>query len=147
MARVFSAGGVVFKKEKSSRLVWLVAKHAGYHKWILPKGKIEKGEKSLETALREVKEETGVVAKPVSQKTIFKLEYFFWGEKERGGKKTKIFKTVFFYLLQYISGSIESHDLEMEQVVWLSSRQALEKLAFKGEKEALKEGMKLVGKS
>ncbi len=53
--REFSAGGVVFKGKK-----WLVCKHSGYHKWVLPKGLVEEGESLQTTAVRGVEEEGGV---------------------------------------------------------------------------------------
>jgi ADP-ribose pyrophosphatase YjhB (NUDIX family) len=50
-----AAGGVVYKKDHI-----LLIHRAG--KWDLPKGKLDDGEKSKVAALREVEEETGVVA-------------------------------------------------------------------------------------
>ena len=47
----FSSGAVVFWKNK-----FLLGKHSGYHKWVLPKGLIETGEKEIETAVREIDE-------------------------------------------------------------------------------------------
>ena len=61
MKQEFSAGGVVYRKLQD-KFVWLVGLHSGYHKWVLPKGMIEVGETQAQTALREVKEETGIVA-------------------------------------------------------------------------------------
>jgi 8-oxo-dGTP pyrophosphatase MutT (NUDIX family) len=59
------AGGIVFKVEGNQVRYLLVGpskekKHAK-EKWLLPKGRIEKGEAEWETALREVREETGFV--------------------------------------------------------------------------------------
>lgn len=51
-----SAGGVVFNAEK----ILLLKKFNGG--WVLPKGHVKKGEVISETAIREVKEETGVTA-------------------------------------------------------------------------------------
>ena len=66
----FSAGLVVFKKYQSIKyqvskykVKFLLGKHSGYNKWVLPKGLIEKGELGWQTALRETEEEMGVKAK------------------------------------------------------------------------------------
>lgn len=158
LKREFSAGGVVYKRvvresrvSQVPRVEWLIGKHSGYHKWVLPKGLIEEGERGLETALREVEEEMGVRARPVTEKPISKTEYFFWAElktkhstrrvakyQEEGGKKTRVSKSVSFYLLEYVSGNVKNHGWEMEEARWLPYGQARRLLAFEGEKEALK---------
>ena len=58
--------------------------------------------------------------------------------QENGGGKVRVFKTVSFYLAEYGSGSPEDHGWEMSEVGWFTYEEALERLAFKGEKEALK---------
>lgn len=131
LRRDFSAGGVVFRK-KGGKTLWLLGKHSGYHKWVLPKGIIEKGEKGLATAVREVKEEMGVNVRPTGSEPIHKVSYFYWDGD------TKILKQVNFYLMEYEAGDIREHGWEMEDVRWLPYKQAHVKLAFEGEKEALK---------
>ncbi|WP_430885531.1 NUDIX hydrolase [Fusibacter sp. JL216-2] len=54
MKTVTSAGGVVFLGNS----VLMLRKFNG--DWVLPKGKVESGESTEQTALREVREETGV---------------------------------------------------------------------------------------
>ena len=73
--REFSAGCVVYKKASSGPL-FLIGRHSGYHKWVLPKGLIEKDEHGWQAALRETKEEMGVTAKLINPKPIFKIQYF-----------------------------------------------------------------------
>lgn len=88
--REFSAGGVVFKKLETQnskfKIKWLIGKHSGYHKWVLPKGLIEEGERGFETATREVEEEMGIKAKLISGKAIHTVKYYYWAEfkKESG---------------------------------------------------------------
>ena len=149
--REFSAGGVVFKKE-DGLVFWLLGKHSGYHKWVLPKGKIEKGEKSQQAAVRETEEETGVKAQFVAGKPVHKESYFFYdrygvgndGQKVSRKEKTKVYKTVTFYLLKYESGDPKDFGLEMEDAGWFLFDEALEKMAFSGEKEALKKAKKIL---
>ena len=40
MRTEISAGGIVYKKQGNT-VVWLIAKHSGYHKWGFPKGLVE----------------------------------------------------------------------------------------------------------
>jgi len=100
----------------------------------------------------------GVKAKLINKKPIHKVQYFYYADlknnhkqirrvakyKEEGGKKTKIFKVVSFYLAKYVSGNPEDHDWEMEEVGWFKFGKALEKMAFPGEKEALKKAQKMI---
>lgn len=59
-----SAGGVVCRRNPDGQLeVALIATEDG--RWSLPKGLVEKGEPLEETALREVREETGLEAQIV----------------------------------------------------------------------------------
>ncbi len=130
----FSAGGVVFKKEAEP--LFLLGKHSGYHKWVLPKGRPEKEETPSETAKREIKEETGIDAKLVFEKPLVKEHYFY--TKEENKKKIRVSKRVFFYLFRFKKGAIKDHGWEMEKVGWFFYKEALEKMAFSGEKEAVK---------
>ena len=73
MYKAVSCGGVVIFKGK----ILLLYKNFRnrYEGWVLPKGTIEKGETYQETALREVKEETGVNAR--INEYVGKSEYSF----------------------------------------------------------------------
>ncbi len=154
----FSAGGVVYRLHEGS-YSWLIGKHSGYHKWVLPKGLIEKGETGFEAAVREVEEEMGVQARIVLEKPIYTVKYVYWADyknpsdyqqsdeiqgrrrvakyQEHGGKKVKVFKVVSFFLMECIGGDSNKHDWEMEEAGWYLYEEAMKKLDFKGEKEAL----------
>ena len=134
--REFSAGGAVYKKD-GQQILWLVCKHSGYHKWVLPKGLIEEGKTGQVTAEREIQEECGVKAKviakiPDPEKYIYTLN----GQK--------IFKVVTYFLMEYQSGDIADHDWEMEAVEWLPFGEALAKLNFHGAKQVLTKAKKLL---
>lgn len=156
----FSSGCVVYKNKKSP--LFLLGKHSGYHKWVLPKGMIESGEKGTDTAIRETKEEMGVEVALIGNQPIYFVKYFFVGDyqkpaandqrpqrrvlkyQEEGGKKIKVFKTVSFYLAQYISGDPKNHGWEMEDAGWFTLENALEQMSFKAEKEALQKAYQLL---
>lgn len=61
MKEAVSCGGVVIFRGKI--LVLYKNMHNRYEGWVLPKGTVEEGESHEETALREVKEESGVDAR------------------------------------------------------------------------------------
>ena len=73
MIEAISCGGVVIFRGKI--LVLYKNYKNKYEGWVLPKGTVEAGESHKETALREVKEETGVQASIV--KYIGKSQYSF----------------------------------------------------------------------
>lgn len=128
-----SAGGVVFKKVTGQTLI-LVARHSGHHGWVFPKGWIEEGETKMETALREVKEETGLVCEIVQPLT--EVTYFYQLHGER------IKKTVSYFLMNFISGDIKDHDWEMEEVEWLPQEKVLDKLTYQSDKKVFQEALK-----
>jgi len=156
LKKEYSAGGVVYKKTADG-LKFVLGKHSGYHKWVLPKGLIETGEKSQETAIRETEEEVGVRAKLADKKPIHKETYFYYADlkqkpdnstrrvekyQEEGGGKTRVEKTVTFFLLKHVSGDPEKdHGWEMSQAGWFNYDQTLKKLAFAGEKTALQKAL------
>lgn len=147
MTREFSAGGVVYKRIKNQEsriknenLLWLVAQHSQHKGWVFPKGLIgdnKKGESSQETAVREVKEETGIEAKIIA-KLKKPATYFYSWQKE------KRFKTVYYFLMEYVSGDIKDHDFEMSQVEWLPIKEVLERLTYKSDKEAFRQALELL---
>lgn len=103
----------------------------------LPKGLIDEGEKAAETALREVREETGVTAKPIAKLTDIKYVYVrSWGDRQ------KVFKIVSFFLFLYESGRIDDVTSEMRIEVrearWLPLEEAVKKLAYSGERQVVR---------
>lgn len=132
MKREFSAGGIVFNDQGQILLV----QHSSNKHWSFPKGQIEPGKNSQETALREVGEEGGVEAGIIDKVGDSKYVYQMDGEK--------IFKVVTIYLMKYISGDIKDHDWEVSDIGWFDPKEALEKLTFKSEKEVLEKGLRLI---
>ncbi|KKS87071.1 MAG: MutT/nudix family protein [Parcubacteria group bacterium GW2011_GWC1_43_11] len=134
----FSAGGVVYKKENAKTFV-LVAKHSQHHGWVFPKGLIGdhvKGEKKEETALREVKEETGIEGKIVSELTTVEYWYQWEGEKRK--------KKVYYFLMEYVGGNTANHDHEMEKVEWIEKSKVEERLTYPSDNKVWTEAKNLL---
>ena len=126
----FSAGGIVYKKNNNV-IEWLVVQHSKHKGWIFPKGLIGdklEGESKEETDLREVEEEGGIKAKIVLNKP-YSTPYFYTIQG------TKIFKTVYFFLMEYISGDIKNHDNEVSDIKWLPKDEVIKVLSFPADKK------------
>ena len=109
----------------------------------LPKGLVDLGEKPLETALREVHEETGVIAELIVKLADIKYVYSrTWGDGQR------VFKIVSFYLMRYRSGRIDhikpEMRIEVARALWIPLDEAPKLLAYKGEKEMAKRALEYV---
>ena len=92
--REISAGLVIFRRTEEGPK-FLLLYHGGRY-WNFPKGKIEAEEKSLEAAIRETAEETGLKATDLQLKKKFKAyeRFTYYRNKKR------IFKIVIFYLAE-----------------------------------------------
>jgi len=111
----------------------------------LPKGSIDRGESPEQTALREVREETGVRANLVAK--LLDIRYIY---VRNWGNRAKVSKTVSFYLLLYVSGRIgniaPAMQVEVRNAFWLPLDQAKLKLSYKGEREVVESAVAYVEK-
>ncbi len=161
--REFSAGGVVYKKIKNSKgkkenVFWLVTRSSPSKKypksiWRLPKGwlddeeggipgpfargEVKSSEEEIQkAAIREVREEAGVLAKVAGK--IGTEKYFLsqmWG---------KTLKFVTFYLMEWIADYPKGPGFETEKIEWLPYSQARRRLHYSGEKKVLDKAKKLL---
>jgi len=99
--------------------------------WALPKGLVDPGEPTDETALREVEEETGASGRLVGKLGDVRYTYTWEGER--------VFKIVSFYLVRYSRGRLGGldprHRHEVADVRWLPLDEAPRLLAYGGERE------------
>ncbi|MBO8171409.1 MAG: NUDIX hydrolase [Bacillaceae bacterium] len=114
-----SAGGVVYKREGDNLKIMIIEDR--YMKASLPKGKVEKGETLMETALREIKEETGITGKIVEPLEVIHYRYY---HPEHG----QIDKEVHYFLVEALSGELTAQLEEINSVAWFSPREAWKKL-------------------
>jgi 8-oxo-dGTP pyrophosphatase MutT (NUDIX family) len=141
MEHEYSAGGVVLRP-RQQRWWMAVIEPQGRRKahttvLALPKGNVDRGEKPEDTAVREVREETGVEAALVAKLSDIKYIYVrSWGDHQR------VFKVVSFFLLRYHSGRIgqitPAMHREVRQAMWLPLDEAAQKLSYRGERDMVK---------
>jgi len=122
-----SCGAVVFFKSIQTKYL-LLQYEAGH--WDFVKGNVELNESEVETVLRELREETGIVASQVIGGFREQIQYFYRRQGET------IQKEVVFYLIQ---ANTERVELSFEHVgsEWLDYQHALERLTFKNAREVL----------
>jgi 8-oxo-dGTP pyrophosphatase MutT (NUDIX family) len=132
-ARAVSAGGVVLAEPRPDAPVALVAHRSarGALHWTLPKGAQEPGETVAETALREVREETGLEVELLGP--LDTIDYWFvWAPEQ-----TRYHKYVHYFLMRAVGGDFAEHDSEMEDADWFSPEQARQRMAFANERKLL----------
>jgi 8-oxo-dGTP pyrophosphatase MutT (NUDIX family) len=104
----------------------------------LPKGLVDPGEKPQATAVREVLEETGIVAEPVTKLADNRYVYV-----RQWGDGAKVFKIVSFYLMRYVSGEIDNltSDMRIEvmRALWVPLADAPAQLAYSNERKVLRQ--------
>ena len=130
-----SAGAIIFKEEAKKILYLLLHYPRGLRKlspyWDFPKGHIDKGEKPMETARREVLEETGLNDIQFIEGFKETIKYFFKFENKN------ILKFVTFYLAKTNTKDVKVSS-EHLGYQWLPYKEALEQVTFKNAKEILK---------
>ena len=121
------------KKEKScgcivindKNEVLLIHHNAGH--WDFPKGHVEEGETEVQTAIREVKEETNIDVK-VNEKYRYTTKY---------SPKEDVMKEVVYFLAKNTSDNKEAQLEEVSEVKWFKMEEALEKITYDTSKELL----------
>ena len=130
--RAVSAGGVVYREDRGALLVALCGR-TGFGLWALPKGTPEEGESIEQTALREVREETGLEVE--TEAPLGHVEYQFTRPTER------VHKRVHFFLMRERGGSVLDHDAEFDVVEWAPASEALGRLTHPTDREILRRAM------
>ncbi|MHA2362923.1 MAG: bis(5'-nucleosyl)-tetraphosphatase [Candidatus Hodarchaeales archaeon] len=151
MKAIIAAGGVVYREKKTqysldgeeiTKLEFLLLKHRHGRYWDFPKGRQEwnnEGEKEsfLETAKREISEETGITNFRIIKRLNNVIKYWV----RRGARL--IPKEVRLYLVQFPISKIElSH--EHTAYRWLSFPDALSCMTFNNSKKVLEEAHRLL---
>jgi 8-oxo-dGTP pyrophosphatase MutT (NUDIX family) len=113
-------------------------KHENGGHWAFPKGHVEKGETEVETALREIKEETGL---STDLSTAFRKSVSY-------SPASGIIKEVVYFIAFAHTETIEKQDAEVTDFAWMPFNEALQAITYDNDKSILQsaidfiEGMK-----
>lgn len=127
-----SAGGLVVDRLGTDARGLLISRHdrRGRLIWSFPKGHLENGETDREAALREVTEETGILARVVEP--LGEIDFWFMADGQR------IHKTVHHFLMVCEGGALSAEDPEVESVEWVPLPAVPGRLAYSDERALLK---------
>jgi 8-oxo-dGTP pyrophosphatase MutT (NUDIX family) len=144
--REFSAGGVLVRTIRGRAMLAAIRPRGKDRIWALPKGHIDAGESAADTAVREVREETGVEGRLVEK--LGDVRYVYTASWE-GGSGERIFKVVSFFLLRAGRGRIDEIDEEMRIEVaearWLPLDEAPRLLSYDGERKMAANALERIG--
>jgi 8-oxo-dGTP pyrophosphatase MutT (NUDIX family) len=137
----FSAGGLVVDLAGDVPRGALIGRtdRQGRLLWSLPKGHIEAGETAEEAAVREVEEETGIIASV--RAPLGSIDYWFVAEDRR------IHKTVHHYLLSALGGELSDADVEVTEVAWVPLAELDGRLAYADERRLVRRAAEILEES
>jgi bis(5'-nucleosidyl)-tetraphosphatase len=122
-----SFGIIPLRQENGTWQVLLILHQGGRH-WAFPKGHGNPGETALESARRELKEETGLDIEELLQETSLTERYQFHRKREI------VVKTVQYFPAR-VNGSLQLQAEEIRDAKWVPLKEAARHLTFKEAKE------------
>lgn len=133
MIKEKSCGAVVYKKEKD-KLYILIEEMKGGH-FSIPKGHVEDNETEVETALREIKEETNLdVALDSNFREVVSYSPY-----------QNCIKDVIFFIAEAKTFDTKEQLIEVSKIYWLEPYDAINKLTFESDKEVVRKALKYIG--
>jgi 8-oxo-dGTP pyrophosphatase MutT (NUDIX family) len=141
-----SAGMIVFHRHAGRCVFLLVLSRLTKRPlWEFPKGGVDEGETLLQTALRELREETGL-----SEEFVAVIPGFEWSEtyrftSGREEERTLIHKQVTYYLAESSTREVELSLSEISEFAWLELEEATKRIKYPERRRMLREAAVAAG--
>lgn len=129
MSSYSHAGGLVYRHYAGATEYLIVQAKPDPRHWVIPKGHLESGESPEDAAIREIREETGVIARIVA--TLGVLEFEF-----RGQAVTSV-----IYLLEYLGHTLSQEDRALN---WGSYEETRQLLTFPDTRQMLRRARQIL---
>lgn len=130
MKKEKSCGAIVFYLEGEKEQILLI-KHANSGHWSFPKGHVEAGETEVQTAVREIKEETGVNA----------LIDTRFREVVTYSPKKDVLKDVVYFFATTKDYATSNQEEEVSDIRWMDMDNVLGNVSYKNDKELVKKAI------
>lgn len=131
-SKVISCGVIAYFDDNGSR-EYLLIKHKGSGHWSFPKGHKEKGESDIETARRELMEETGINDVDMDETTVLVEKYSIESNGQIIDKKVR------FYPGKVNAKEVSLQEDEIEDYRWQKYEDAIKTLTHKETRDILKQ--------
>ena len=125
MIKEKSCGAVVYKYDKEQLMILVEKMKAGHYS--MPKGHVENDETEVQTATREIKEETNL---DVEIDTDFRKVITF-------SPYEGCVKDVVFFVAQLCGGDLINQECEVSQLMWLAPQQAVDIITHDSDRDVL----------
>jgi len=137
--RVRSAGGVVYEATDGAGVRLLMIEDRFGH-WTFPKGQIDAGETAIEAALREIREETGIVGEVEGELGTIRYVY-------DDGAGDKVEKEVAFYLVRRVGGRLSPRRGEVADARWVGVETARRLSGYSNTDDVLQRAVEILGRN
>lgn len=125
-----SCGAVVLRREEDGLRVLLVRHRNGSH-WSFPKGHVEQGETEQQTALREIREETGLEVRLLQG---FRTTVSY-------SPKAGVKKQVVYFIGVPTNGILTPQQEEIQELRWVSTEEAEQLVTYANDRHVLTEAL------
>lgn len=141
VVRETTAGGIVFRKSEKNGEIEILLVQDARDRWTIPKGHVEEGETTQETALREIREETGVQDLRIMGwlgKTNFRYRR----------ENSLILMVTHVYLVRSLNfKEVPTREEWMNGIKWFPAKQAVDEIAYEQLSKLMLVGMKKMRES
>jgi ADP-ribose pyrophosphatase YjhB (NUDIX family) len=136
VVRETTAGGIVFRRNEKTDEIEILLVQDAKDRWTIPKGHVEEGETTQETALREIQEETGLQEIKIMSwlgKTNFRYRR----------ENSLILMVTHVYLARSLNQSeVPRREEWMNGIAWFPAKQAIDEIAYEQLSKLMLVGMK-----